>query len=145
MKKLLVLLMLVLSLASCKKGEIGPEGPAGPAGNANVVSKIFLPANITWRQTTLYGTNYVTTSLDLPEITDEVLNGGSVQVYGGFFWGDPWSALPLSYYESGRTVHFSYGIKKGSVTLRMHYSNNAAPTAPGIQFKVVVVGGQPTQ
>ncbi|NGM89782.1 hypothetical protein G5B35_21005, partial [Parapusillimonas sp. SGNA-6] len=85
MKKLLVLLMLVLSLASCKKGEIGPEGPAGPAGNANVVSKIFLPANITWRQTTLYGTNYVTASLDLPEITDEVLNGGSVQVYGGFF------------------------------------------------------------
>jgi hypothetical protein len=156
--KLLQFLMLamILSLASCKKGDIGPEGPQGEQGekgdrgskgdkgdpgNANVFSRIFLPANITWRNTTLFGTNYVTASLNAAEITSDIVNNGTVMVYGGFFWGDPWSALPISYYESGRTVHFSYGIKQGSVTLRMHYSTNAAPTAPGIQFRVVVIKG----
>jgi len=117
------------------------KGPKGDPGNANVYSKIFLPANITWRQTTLFGTNYVTASLSAAEITSDIVNNGAVMVYGGFFWGDPWSALPISYFESGRTVHFSYGVKQGSVTLRMHYSNNAAPTAPGIQFKIVIIKG----
>ena len=139
----LLMFSLVLVFVSCKKGEMGPEGPQGANGNANVVSKIFLPANITWNQTSLFGTNYVTCDLEVPEITQEVLNYGAVQVYGGFFWGQPWSALPLSYFENGRTVHFSYGIKQGGVTLRMHYGSNAIPTASNIQFKVVVIGGQP--
>ncbi|SEK17650.1 collagen-like domain-containing protein [Parapedobacter koreensis] len=115
------------------------KGPKGDTGNANVTSIVFTPGNITWRQTTLFGTNYVTATLSTSEITTDVVNNGLVAVYGGFFWGDPWSALPISYFESGRTVHFSYGIRQGSVTLRMHYSTNAAPTAPGIQFRVVIV------
>ncbi|WP_051293170.1 collagen-like protein [Olivibacter sitiensis] len=120
---------------------ISLKGQKGDDGNANVSTKIFLPANITWRQTTLFGTNYVTASLNMSEITSDIVNNGAVMVYGGFFWGDPWSALPISYFENSRTVHFAFGVKQGSVTLRMHYSSNAAPTAPGIQFKVVVIKG----
>lgn len=156
----ILMAVTVLALGSCKKGDIGPEGPQGiqgekgdkgdkgakgNTGNANVKSRTFLPANITWRQTTLFSTNYVTASLSVPEITADIIANGMVMVYGGFFWGDPWSALPISYFESGRTVNFSYGIKSGSVTLRMHYSSNAVPTAPGIQFRVVVVEGQAAQ
>ncbi|WP_143053918.1 collagen-like protein [Parapedobacter koreensis] len=128
--------------ATGPRGPQGPKGDKGDPGNANVKSRTFTASQITWRNTTLFGTNYVTASLDIPEITAAIVNNGIVMVYGGFFWGEPWSALPVSYFESGRTVNFSYGVKTGGVTLRMHYSTNTAPTAPGIQFKVVVVEGQ---
>ena len=84
---------------------------------------------------------YVVATIDVPEITQDIIDNGGVEVYGGFFWESPWSALPLSYYENGRTIYFTYGIAVGKLTLRMHYSTNAAPTAPGISFKVVVIGG----
>lgn len=117
------------------------KGPKGDPGNANVSSKIISATNITWSPTTQFGTNYKTANLSIPEITADIVNNGAVIVYGGFFFNEPWSALPLSYYELGKTVHFSYAIKVGGVTLRTHYSDNAIPLSAGIPFKVVIIKG----
>ncbi|RAV27467.1 hypothetical protein [Sinomicrobium soli] len=122
-------------------GEQGIQGEPGQDGNANVVSRTFRFSQITWTRTTLFGTNYAVANLDIPEITRDIIDNGVVMVYGGFFWGQPWSALPISYNETGKTVNFSYGIATGGVTLRMHYADNDSPTFPGIPFRVVVIEG----
>jgi len=156
-KHIILAWFIVGSFTACKKGDIGPEGPQGTQGeigekgdkgskgdpgNANVHTKIVKSTDLTWESTNLFGTNYVIGSVPMAQITTDIVNNGAVLVYGGFFWGEPWSALPISYYESGRTVNFSFGVKQGGVTIRLHYSNNAAPAAPGIQYKIVVIEGK---
>ncbi|GAA4806834.1 hypothetical protein GCM10023231_40030 [Olivibacter ginsenosidimutans] len=159
-KHLLFFLLIMGSFNACKKGDIGPEGPQGiqgeqgekgdkgdkgskgDQGNANVITRTFTANKITWTSSVIFSTNYVVATLSVPEITADIVNNGAVMVYGGFFWESPWSALPLSFYETGKTNHFTYGIKAGSVTLRVHNSSNTAPSAPGIAFKVVVIAGK---
>lgn len=124
------------------KGDKGETGAQGPAGSANVKSKTFQPATITWASTSMYGTNYLTASLAIPQITQDIVNNGVVLVYGGFFFGsDSWTALPISYLEANVTNHYSFGIKLGSVTLRCHQSNNITPGTPSIPFRILIISG----
>jgi hypothetical protein len=160
MKKLLTVLMMVTLIVntapSCKKGDIGPrgeqgqkgekgdkgaKGDKGSTGNANVISRTFKTGSLTWKASVVFGTNYVEASLAVPELTTDIINSGAVMVYGGFFWESPWSALPISFYETGKTNYFTFGIKAGTVTLRSHNSTNTPPTAPSIDWRVVVIKG----
>jgi len=156
-KHLLFFLWIMGSFTACKKGDVGPQGPQGiqgeqgekgakgdkgSTGNANVITRTFAASKITWSSTVTFSTNYVVATLSVPEITADIVNNGAVMVYGGFFWESPWSALPLSFFELGKTNHYTYGIKTGTVTLRVHNSSNTAPSAPGIPFRVVVIAGK---
>ncbi len=123
-------------------GEQGPQGEPGQDGNANVISRTFWSSQITWNQTSLYGINYLVAELEIPEITQAVVENGVVLVYGSFFWGQPWSAIPVSYYENGKTNYFSYGIKIGTVTLRTHRDDNTL-SQPTIAFRIVTIEGIP--
>jgi len=149
----IILCMTALAFTACRPedgkdgingqdGTPGAQGPVGQDGNANVVSKTFTATQISWTDKTIYGTNYKVATLNMPEITQNIIDNGAVLVYGGFFWESPWSALPISFFETGKTSYYTYGIATGKVTLRVHNSTNAVPSTPGIPFRVVVIEGK---
>lgn len=144
--------MIMLTGNACKKGDAGPEGPEGPQGpagppnNANVVSRTFPTAGITWNAAPIFGVNYRIAELAMPEITAAVVDSGAILVYGAFYFGQlgqPWTALPFTFQEpNGLTYHFVYGIKTGAVVIRFNRSNNADPGSAGIPFRVMVIKGR---
>ena len=140
MKKIFPLFVAVLPLITfqyCKKGDPGPEG------NANVLSKTFSPANITWNSVTEFGTNYKVADLDIPQITDDIITNGAVLVYAGLLFSEQtWTALPVSFSENGVTKLWTFGVKAGAVRLRYSQSNNITPSSPTIAFKVVYMTGK---
>ncbi|MBX2888360.1 MAG: hypothetical protein KF829_06880 [Ferruginibacter sp.] len=133
-KTLIVLLLTAISLfVGCTKD--------GPADDANVMTKTFQPADISWSSTSDYGTNYKVATLIIPQLTSSIVDNGIVLVYGGFMFGVPWTALPVSFFESGVTNSFFFSVKTGAVVLRYSKSNNATSGSPSIAFKVVIVPG----
>lgn len=123
-------------------GPAGPRGPKGADGNANVVSRTFNDSEVTWVDRTILGTKYKVAILNVPEITADVVANGAVMVYGHFlFVASSWNALPLSFYESGETKHYSTEIIIGKVIVRRHQSSNTTPPVPVVPFRVVVIEG----
>lgn len=157
MKRLLLFVLaatMMVFLSQCSKegpqGPAGAQGTAGPKGDkgdkgdvgaANVMSKTFQAADISWSSTTIFGTNYKVATLNIPQLTSSIVDNGIVMVYGAFLFGEPWTALPVSIFESGVTRYFFFSVKTGSVVLRYSQSNNVSPGSPSVAFKVVIVPG----
>lgn len=133
-KTLIVLLLTAISLfVGCTKD--------GPADDANVMTKTFQPADISWSSTSNYGTNYKVATLNIPQLTSSIVDNGIVLVYGGVRFGESWTALPYPFFEWGVTKFLSFSVETGSVVLRYSQSNNVTPDSPSIAFKVVIVPG----
>jgi hypothetical protein len=135
MKKLLLFFFL-LSFSACTIHENpGPVGPPGPPGNANVISTEAIVLN-TWFYNTQY--NWYASDINVPEITDNIVNSGLVMVYQRIATGpNPvWIPLPDTY----ANVTTNYDFYRGGLTVYSFHVNNTTPIAPtGMVVRIVVI------
>lgn len=121
-------------------GPAGPRGPAGEDGNANVQAYIFTVDTADWSTSNAFSD----ASINVSQITQEVFDDGTVQVFRGGTNGE-WQALPytsLVGLQGGgaTTFHYEYTFNVGVVNLRT-FTGIGAPFPPSsnLQFKIVVI------
>jgi hypothetical protein len=170
MKKiyLLSLIATVLSIVSCSKdGNVGPagsQGPTGPtgatgaqgitgaSGTANVIySDWITPA--TYVKTTVFSTSTFTYNIAEPKITQDILDKGTVVVFGKLNGYNPaiWptdqvSIMPIVInYLSGTTPEidiWSGVYSLGSIQISMKNNNNVyGSLATAHSFRYVIIPG----
>jgi hypothetical protein len=137
--------ILTLSIASCKKGD------TGPAGTANVIySDWFQPASYT-KDTVfgIWGFSYIQSA---PEISQNVVDSGSVIVYGKLTGYNPliWPAaqvapLPISLtYVQGATMTDTWSglVSPGQIKIRFVNDHNYwTSLATTHKFRYIVIPG----
>ena len=76
----------------------GPEGPQGLDGNANVISINYLILASDWQEVGKPGEVgfLLAVDLDVPEITQDIVDHGLVLAYYRATDSDPWTALPFT-------------------------------------------------
>ena len=134
MKKLLLFFFL-LSFTACTINESPVPGPQGPPGNANVISTEPIILN-TWFYNAQY--RWYAASINVPEITANVVNTGLVMVYQQITSGpNPvWIPLPDTY----RNVTTNYDFSVGNLTVYSFNVDNTTPIAPtGKVVRIVVI------
>lgn len=144
-KTFLFLLVLTATVTSCKKGD------TGPAGTANVIySDWFKPASYT--KDTIFGIYGFSYTQSAPEITQQVVDTGTVIVYGKLLGYNPaiWpttqiAQLPISLtYVQGSTMTDTWSplVSPGKVKIRFindkNYYGNIATTH---QFRYIIIPG----
>ena len=133
MKNLVIVIVALTLLTSC--GKEGPVGPQGAPGNANVMSYVY---NVTTWSIDL-NAHEVFSDLPVPEITNSVLSGGTVQVFEGNLpsGSNIWYGMPYSYQSS----EISFDISYGNVRIIRTLDNGSTPTPPSsiYQYKVVII------
>lgn len=155
MKNLTTILLLLTLFYSCAKdGEVGPKGAAGQNGtngtngNANVHSYFVTnPTAAQWTFLPTYNSYYHTFSI--PEITDEIIRKGTVDVFFGQTntgTGDT-TLTPLPELTTNGTYiqGWTVNIKPGLVTIDYFWNGTTTPN-PGSWFgfaffKFVVIDG----
>jgi hypothetical protein len=129
------ILILMLLFTSCEKG---PQGEPGKDGNANVVnSEITIHAD-EWQYT-----NYLAyCTLQLPEITSDVINNGAVTCYLESF-PDTWSVLPYSIIQIGnKELMYSYNLSVGEIFFYVQYDELIPISGvPDRTYKLVIISG----
>jgi len=124
---ILVAIVGITTIFGCAKdgenGKDGLPGPAGPTGNANVKSLTFDVYSWNWSSNNawLYST----------DITEAIVNSGSVQVYmETSSYSGKWAALPFN--SSGVNVIYAYEV---------NYVNIVASPQPTSheRFKIVII------
>lgn len=131
-------LLLVLLFTSCCK-EVGPQGETGAQGNANVKTIIYTVAEGLWEQHPYSPTNTYQTSLQINDITPDIMNYGSIELSLWSGESSGWSPLPQSnlYYS----IYFTY--KLNEITVYYMYLDSNLVQNPGEKkFKVSVIAGQ---
>lgn len=151
--KMAVVICMVIASSSCSKdGAMGATGAMGAAGangangtngangingNANVYGTNSIP--VTSGNWTANTTNTVwTTVLDVPQITQSIIDRGTVSVfwYGSSTSASAWIALPVTL--SG--VSIFYAISLGSVVIAYGAPMGFTISNPGGQtYRVVVI------
>ncbi|HMH23128.1 MAG TPA: hypothetical protein VK563_15195 [Puia sp.] len=152
--RLPVLTIIVASLliVSCKKGDTGPAGVAGPAGTANVIySAWFTPA--TYTKETIFGTYGFKYDKAITEITQKILDSGTVITFGKLNGYNPiiWptdqiAQMPISLtYLSGTDANidtWSALLSLGNLEIRLVSSLNAYSNISNAhQFRYVIIPG----
>lgn len=93
-KTIFAILFIAISTISCSSddgtdgvnGADGQIGPAGPAGTANVIYSAWINAPAAVAET-IDGTSGMSTSINAPELSTDILNKGTVLVYVSFGTG----------------------------------------------------------
>ncbi len=130
-----VALSAIALFGGCAKdGATGLQGPQGPAGadgtNANITGT--LPINVNWAYNS--GTYTYTDTLVDADITQDIVNTGSVQVFA-LYNGVEWWILPD---VNGKSVT-TYGYSVGYVSLQCSDIDvNTTPTPPAT-VRVVII------
>jgi hypothetical protein len=151
MKKLsfLLTLLLVVVLASCRgadgdPGPVGPQGPQGFPGNANVYAFNYQANPQDFFSIGSFGNEGYgwSTQLNVPEVTQAVMNFGLVMLYYRTNESSPWIAMPDVYPYTGFSRHLQYYVQLGGVNIELIDSNFLTP-APNVThwFKVVIAEG----
>lgn len=154
MKNSIVLLSLaaILFHSCAKDGETGPagtNGTNGTNGNANVHSYFSDNPNASqWTYSTVYNQYYYYFSV--PQITDEIIRNGNVNVFFGqknVTTGDSvLTPLPNIDYNGTYTINWTCRIMPGKVFVYYGW-NGTTSSNPGSYygyafFKFVVIEGQ---
>lgn len=141
MKKLVYLFAAVLGLAAC--GQRGPQGPPGPRGLDAVTNVQAFEYTITpsaWGESGSFGqADYGFVALaEVPEITNDILNDGSVMAYK--IEGQGEAPLPVIYYEQGYHINFDYLAFLGEIEFWKRASDNQTEAPQDdLIYKVVVM------
>lgn len=137
-----VALGMGLSLSSCNlfKGDTGPAGPKGDPGlNGNYNVDAFTFDISSWTAQGAEGTfgYQVVSTLNIPELTSDIVDEGLVMVYFQFS-GDPaWYALPYTYPSGSYTEVMDYWALVGQLVLRVRATDYAAAQPVG-KARVVI-------
>lgn len=117
---LLLITTSAFLFAGCDAFE-GPEGPQGPPGVANIES---FEGSYT-RNDVAIEEIVGTVAFDAPEITEEVYNEGSVQVY--YELADEWMALPWTISSGSASVEMTYSYSAGRLSIIFISNNSTLP------------------
>lgn len=138
MKKVLLLMLAAgtLVFTGCTKtgpvGPQGPQGPQGPTGNANVRAQDAFTVS-SWSFSS--GDNAYYAQFNLSDITADIYNYGSVQVFIKYDDGS-WRPLP----DVLNGTMFNYAIFTGGFDILYTNVNGTTPSFPGTQtFRSVVI------
>ena len=136
-------------------GPTGPTGPMGTGGGAAVVSSPWIaPDYGTWTEVPLLDARAFVYDIAAPEVTQQVLDGGTVLVYAKLngYTADVWALddvgmLPvtLTYDFYGLQIDtWSARLTPGNIELRFVNSLDIYDTvAGGHEFRYVVVPPSP--
>lgn len=141
----LFLLAVITTFSSCSKEE-GPTGKDGVAGtngadgNANVIYSDWasVPAATA---TTIDGTNGNTSSISAPNLTQEILDKGTVLVYVKF--GSTIIQLPYTSNAGGVTNTLLFYLELNNIKLfRFKHDGTGGVNIPtGLQFRYILIPG----
>tara|TARA_R110002096_G_scaffold221429_2_gene410224 strand:- start:2465 stop:2995 length:531 start_codon:yes stop_codon:yes gene_type:complete len=139
---LAAIVIMGLTFTACS-GDDGEQGPAGAPGNANVQ-----PSNYTVMVADWTAGPVLRDTLNVPAVTQAVVDNGAVHVYQKRTDSTSWEALPFSYIAflggNPATLTFQFGYNVGEVHLSGTNSFNANVTPGAVypgdrNFKVVVI------
>ncbi|HEY8398337.1 MAG TPA: hypothetical protein VIK80_10370 [Flavihumibacter sp.] len=155
-----MLLFAIISVVACSKGKEGPvgpqgpQGPQGPIGTANVIYSDWFKPN-TYTATTAFGTRYLSYEQNAPAITEDILNTGTVIVFGKLhgYNENIWprqqiSAMPITIMFMQANVmnidNWTALVTVGKITIRLVNSTNTYITINNShEFRYVIIpGGQ---
>jgi hypothetical protein len=157
-----LLSLLALALAACE----GDQGPTGPAGNANVASGTFTLAPGAYANSFWFfsveggnqGNRARVATVEVPEITEAVLNDGVVLVYlripsSPTTPADEWTLLPFHQggFGGGYLVSIKASVDEGRIRIGYVHESTSGSTPPDVyqaslptyEFRWVVIGGPP--
>lgn len=120
-----VLAIVISVLSSCTKE--GAPGTPGTNGNANVHTHTYTGS---WIKT---GSEYDLTIND-PDITQDIINNGSVEAFYTLDNGTSWTSIPLTI--GSVTIVYTYAV--GRITIAST-GGSSAPTP--VLWKIVTIAG----
>ncbi len=155
LKMILFSCVVLIMAASCKKGDTGPAGPAGapgPAGppnTANVIYSSWYTAT-PWTKDTLYGVWGFYYFQNAPEITQSILDSGTVLVFGklngynqAVWTPNTVGQLPLTIqYQQGGAQVDTWQARAFLGRLRIRFENNNniyTSIANNHQFRYIIL------
>jgi hypothetical protein len=134
-----ILAMAIFSI-SCSKPEDGAVGPVGATGTANVMYSNWASAP-TATATTIDGTNGNTTSITATQLSQEILDKGTVLVYGKFST----TIFPLPYvsYAGGSANTLTFFPELNNIKLfRFKHDGSGGVSIPtSLQFRYILIPG----
>lgn len=127
---ILSLILITLALSACQKYE---------SGNTRISSVEFVVYQNDWVEFGTKGSPGYGFAADIPmpEITDNVINYGSVTLY--MKSGDSWVQVPIYFYASGYQAGFIYAMKRGLFSIEYYESDQQTVRPDGQAFRLVIL------
>lgn len=136
----------LMSSCTTVEGPPGPPGPPGRDGNAEVYSINYIVEDENWYDVGVQGEDdyFLAADLDVPEITQDIVDDGLVLVYYRVDNQSPWIALPYTFISHNpqyvEKLDFIYDL--AYVGLQSQATDrNATPYAG--TFRVIVASAIP--
>lgn len=144
-KTIFALLLLALFTISCSSddgtdGINGVDGKQGVAGTANVIYSAWLTAP-TAAAETVDGTSGMSTTLNAPELTDDILSKGTVLVYVSF--GSGTFSLPYTSTAGGfvNTITAVSTLKKIKLFRFRHDQGGTVNLPTSLTWRYILIPG----
>ena len=145
LKTIFTLLRVSIFTISCSSddgtdGINGVDGKQGPSGTANVIYSAWLTAPVAAAET-VDGTSGMSTSLVVPELTDDILSKGTVLVYVSF--GSGTFSLPYTSTAGGfvNTITAISTLKKIKL-FRFRHDQTATVNIPtSLSWRYILIPG----
>jgi len=145
LKNIFTLLLVSIFTISCSSddgtdGINGVDGKQGPSGTANVIYSAWLTAPVAAAET-VDGTSGMSTSLVVPELTDDILSKGTVLVYVSF--GSGTFSLPYTSTAGGfvNTITAISTLKKIKL-FRFRHDQAATVNIPtSLSWRYILIPG----
>ena len=145
LKTIFTLLLVSIFTISCSSddgsdGINGVDGKQGPSGTANVIYSAWLTAPVAAAET-VDGTSGMSTSLVVPELTDDILSKGTVLVYVSF--GSGTFSLPYTSTAGGfvNTITAISTLKKIKL-FRFRHDQAATVNIPtSLSWRYILIPG----
>ena len=144
-KTIFTLLLLAIFTISCSSddgtdGINGVDGKQGVAGTANVIYSAWLTAP-TAAAETVDGTSGMSTTLNAPELTDDILSKGTVLVYVSF--GSGTFSLPYTSTAGGfvNTITAVSTLKKIKLFRFRHDQGGTVNLPTSLSWRYILIPG----
>lgn len=144
-KTIFALLLVALFTISCSSddgtdGTNGVDGKQGVAGTANVIYSAWLTAP-TAAAETVDGTSGMSTTLNAPELTDDILSKGTVLVYVSF--GSGTFSLPYTSTAGGfvNTITAVSTLKKIKLFRFRHDQGGTVNLPTSLTWRYILIPG----
>lgn len=144
-KTIFTLLLLAIFTISCSSddgtdGTNGVDGKQGVAGTANVIYSAWLTAP-TAAAETVDGTSGMSTTLNAPELTDDILSKGTVLVYVSF--GSGTFSLPYTSTAGGfvNTITAVSTLKKIKLFRFRHDQGGTVNLPTSLSWRYILIPG----
>jgi hypothetical protein len=142
-KTTIAILSIAIFSISCSKPEdvaVGPVGPVGATGTANVIYSNWASAPSA-TAATIDGTNGNTTSIAVSQLSQDILDKGTVLVYGKFST----TVFPLPYvsYAGGSANTLTFFPELNNIKLfRFKHDGSGGVSIPtSLLFRYILIPG----